>query len=330
MPRLLTLAALAILAVTELVACSDNGEGGPSITTRSCETAGTVQVGAKPWAVGVDERRHRLYSADEFDNTITIVDLCSHAKITTLGSGIGPNSISVNRETGAAFVSNFNSNEVTIIQDDQVKRTVHVGEAPWAVLADEEAGLAYVANSQSGNISIVNPETDTPAGTIDGLAEPRGLALYGRTLLVAEANANRVRAFDLETKTFTGEAAVGQRPQGLAVDTAANELWVTNVDDATVSVISLKTMAVIETIAVGLSPVQVAVNSTRQRAYTADSFADTVTVIDSGGRRVLNAFTGVQRPWDVEASSASGYIYVANSATSEIIVFEAAALEAKG
>ena len=322
-----------LTAAFTLAACSGGGYGGDddvSTPADGCAGAGSISVGSKPWAVASDAGSNRLYSADEFDNTITVVDLCTHATLATLPSGTGPNSISVNHRTGVAFISNFNSNDVTVILADQVIQTIPVGAAPWAVLADEDANVAYVANSAAASVMILDAEQPMPVDTIEGLEEPRGLARLGRTLYVAEAAANRVRAINLDTLEPAGDVAVGQRPQGLALDSVANRLWVTNVDDATVSVIDLASsgrslvgvMDVIATIPVGLSPLQIAVDPKSHRAYTADSFADAVTVIDTESQQVILTFTDIERPWDVEISEDGLYIYVANSATSEIKVFK--------
>jgi YVTN family beta-propeller protein len=317
------LAVFAVLAALAVAACSGDDDAGPTDSpSDECLATGAVSVGSKPWAVATDAASNRLYSADEFDNTVTILDLCTHAQVAKADSGTGPNSISVNHQTGVAFVSNFNSNDVTVIEGDAVIRTIPIGQNPWSVLADSDANVAYVANSQSGSISVVEAGSPQTIDTIEDLAEPRGLARIGRTLYVAEASANRVRAIDLDTGAPAGEVAVGQRPQGLAVDEAAGQLWVTNVDDGTVSVVKLDTMSVVATIAVGLSPLQVAVDPQRHRAYTADSFADAISVIDTQSHQVLNSYRSVQRPWDVEVSESGLLIYVANSATSEILILD--------
>lgn len=315
------LAVVGILAAFLFAACS--GDDAPDPTDApadECLATGRASVGAKPWAVASDAATNRLYSADEFDNTVTIIDLCTHEQVAKVNSGTGPNSISVNHKTGVAFISNFNSNDVTVIESDAVTATIPVGQNPWSVLADEDANVAYVANSQSGSISVVEPGSPQPLDTIEDLAEPRGLARIGRTLYVAEAAANRVRAIDLDSGVPAGEVAVGQRPQGLAVDESAGELWVTNVDDGTVSVVDLEAMTVVATIAVGLSPLQVAVDPQRHRAYTADSFADAISVIDTQTHQLLNSYRSVQRPWDVEVSESGLLVYVANSATSEVLI----------
>jgi YVTN family beta-propeller protein len=216
---------------------------------------------------------------------------------------------------------------VTVIQDDAVVATIPVGQAPWSVLADDEADVAYVANSEGGSVMILSADQPAPLHTIEGLAGPRGLALNGRTLYVAEASANRVRAIDLDTNEFAGEVTVGQRPQGLAIDPSRNELWVTSLDDATVSVLDLETLTVVATIPVGVSPLQVTVDPDRSRAYTADSFADSITVVDTQTQHVIATYRGVQRPWDVETSEDGLLVYVANSATSEILALDPASLE---
>ena len=122
------LAVVGILAAFLFAACS--GDDAPDPTDApadECLATGRASVGAKPWAVASDAATNRLYSADEFDNTVTIIDLCTHEQVAKVNSGTGPNSISVNHKTGVAFISNFNSNDVTVIESDAVTATMPAG-----------------------------------------------------------------------------------------------------------------------------------------------------------------------------------------------------------
>ncbi len=110
--------------------------------------------------------------------------------------------------------------------------------------------------------------------------------------LVANVNydGDSVSLIDTATETVVGAAAgcpgggcttlkVGRHPQDLAWAPDGEHLYVTNVDDHTVSVINLAKRHVTATIPVGASPTSIAITPTGKKAY--------VTNLDDGTIRVL-------------------------------------------
>src|ERR1019366_940460 len=72
---------------------------------------------------------------------------------------------------------------------------------------------------------------------------------------------------------------VGNGPQGLAVNTVTNKIYVPNSADNTVTVIDGATLAT-TVVAAGGDPIEVAVNSLTNQIYVANYTGNTVTVID--------------------------------------------------
>ena len=310
--------ALALL-VTILIgaACSGgNDHGQPS----------SIRVGAKPWAVAVNEVTRRLYAANEFDNTVTIADLDDGTIIATITVGVGPNAAAVNRTTGRVYIANAFSDDVTVIENDEVVATVPAGASPWDVAVDEATDRIYVANQGSGSgvdgtVSVIDGRTNQLASTLVGFQQPWGVIVIAGSLYVADANANALVKIDPTTGDTEGRLTVGTRPRGLAVDANATHLYVTNVEDQTVSVVDLASSAVVATITVGLSPQEVAVNPRRSEAYVVNTFADSLSIINTSDNSVKATVDAGNRPWDVKVSDDGIYIYVASSGSGEIKVF---------
>jgi YVTN family beta-propeller protein len=72
---------------------------------------------------------------------------------------------------------------------------------------------------------------------------------------------------------------VGNGPVGVAVNPSTGAVYVTNIKDGTVSVISGQTNTVTATIRVGNGPAGVTVNPLTGAVYTANIGDDTVSVI---------------------------------------------------
>jgi len=77
--------------------------------------------------------------------------------------------------------------------------------------------------------------------------------------------------------------AVGEKPQGLAVDAKANRIYVANVHGDSVSVIDGVRNAVIGTLRTGHNPYALAVNPTTARLYAALESEASSSVIDLKG-----------------------------------------------
>jgi YVTN family beta-propeller protein len=97
---------------------------------------------------------------------------------------------------------------------------------------------------------------------------------------VIDGSTNRVVA------TITGMTF----PYGIAIDSATNKVYVSNLKGNAVSVIDGATNQVIATIAVGADPAGVRINSTANLLYVANNLGGTISVIDTTSNTVTNTF----------------------------------------
>ncbi|HEY6536163.1 MAG TPA: YncE family protein, partial [Candidatus Nitrosocosmicus sp.] len=80
---------------------------------------------------------------------------------------------------------------------------------------------------------------------------------------------------------------VGHFPQGVAYDSAAGRVYVTNAASNTLSVISTSTNKVIVTIPVGSNPYGVAYDSAAGRVYVVNGGSNTLSVISTSTNKVI-------------------------------------------
>ena len=223
-----------------------------------------ISVGAKPWAVAIDPVDNRLYAANEFDNTVSVVDLCTHAVVATLPSGIGPRSISVDRKTGAAYVVDFNSNDVTVIAGDKVTQTIPVGRTPgpsWPTPMQERctSPTRRTAPSESSTRPPTRRSRPSRASSSHGVS-PSPAARSTSPMPVQ----NLVRAVNLDTLRPQARSPSARGRRAWPSTPTANRFYVTNIEDGTAFRRRPRTMYVVGTIGVGLSPFQIAVDPKAQ------------------------------------------------------------------
>src|SRR5262249_31766551 len=78
------------------------------------------------------------------------------------------NSFTVTAAHGRAYVTNFGSNSVTVIDttlNTFVGAPIPVGSGPLGVGVDPTVHRAYIANQNSSNVTVIDTTTNTVVGT---------------------------------------------------------------------------------------------------------------------------------------------------------------------
>jgi len=167
--------------------------------------------------------------------------------IATIGVGQGPGDVAVDSAAGTVYVTNADSNTVSVIDmaTNTLKATITLPMAsdPGAVAVDSGTGTVYVANhdpDNGGSVSVIDPATNTVKATIRLAYHPNGVAVdpAAGTVYVTNWLVNTVSVIDTATRTVTATIPVGTEPAGVAADPSTHTAYVTNFGDGTVSVIS--------------------------------------------------------------------------------------------
>ena len=124
---------------------------------------------------------------------------------------------------------------------------------------------------------------------------------------------------------------VGSDAFGVAVNPLTNRVYVTNIGDGTVSVISglgergsPQSRPVIATIRVGSSPARVAVNPLTRTAYVTNSGSGSVSVIDLRTNKVTTTIPVGGRPDGVAVNPVTNRVYVADGSGGAVTVIDGA------
>jgi len=110
----------------------------------------------------------------------------------------------------------------------------------------------------------------------------------------------------------TATITVGQFPSGVAYDSAKKEIFVSNLGDGTVSVISDATMSVIKTINVGKYPRGLAYDPAKGELFVSNSGDGTVSVLSDETNTVVATVKVGDNPFGPVYDPAKGEIYVPN------------------
>jgi YVTN family beta-propeller protein len=255
----------------------------PSILSKS-----GIDVNTFPIGIAVNPNTNKVYVANEYSNTVSVIDTETDKVQATINVGIFPYGIDINPLNNRVYVTNRGSNTVSVIDGsiDTKLLDISVGKSPVGIAVNPSVNLVYVTNFNDGTLSIIDDISNEINDTISIGKRPYGIAVnpLSNKIYVTNVDSNTVSVIDGDTKNITAKISVEKKPVGLAIDILKgnNRLYVTNLASDSVSVIDTLTNNVIGNIAsIGDSPVGIAINPITSKLYVSNIASNTVSVIDT-------------------------------------------------
>ncbi len=120
-----------------------------------------------------------------------------------------------------------------------VTATIPTGTSPYGVAVTPDGRHAYVTNNDSNSVSVIDTASNTVTATIPAEKDPRGVAVTpdGRHAYVANSVSASVSVIDTASNTVTATIPTGTSPRGVAVTPDGRHAYVTNNGSNSVSVI---------------------------------------------------------------------------------------------
>ncbi len=158
-----------------------------------------VPSGGEPSFIALDPARNRFYVTHHLDNTVGIHELSSGERLGTFPTGRGPYGIAIDPVRDRLYTADRDGRSVTIINlaDDSIVKHMPLNCTPYQV----------AVNPASGHLFVV-------------CADDQQLHIY-----------------DVETTLWLAWVPVGRgAEEGIAVDVATGQVYVSNGDDDTVTI----------------------------------------------------------------------------------------------
>jgi YVTN family beta-propeller protein len=255
---------------------------------------------------------------------------------TTVVTAGFPLALGVNTVTNQIYVTGWVDNlgvdggNVTVIDGATNNTvTVPVGNGPDSVAVNPVTNTIYVANNSpftfSGSVSVIDGNTNTITATVSTGCSLSTVAVNPVTNQIYVtgywSGCNILDVIDGATNTPTSLTA-GSQPNRIAINQAANKIYIANAGDSTVTVIDGATNTT-TIVPVGATPVDVAANSVTNKIYVVSQGNNTVTVIDGATNNTLPVPTGSQ-PFNIAVNPVTNKIYVSNAGDNTVTVIDGA------
>jgi YVTN family beta-propeller protein len=212
------------------------------------------------------------------------------------------------------YVADPDSNSLTLIRpsNESLVTTVSTGAYPYEPAFDGFAGDVYVSNTQSQSVTVVNATTNRAFENVTLAAAPVASTYDSVQGVVFTVGADAIYEVSTANRTLLRTASLGFPAQGVAFDSRTNQIYVTNPDNGTVTVLSAVTLSPVATIPVGATPLGVAYDNSTGLVYVACWGAGAVYSISGASRSVIGRTEVGSTPSAVVVDSTDRELFVTN------------------
>lgn len=222
--------------------------------------------------------------------------------------------VAVDDRNNTVWVTNTRDGGVAVYGQKDGKRLAAVGGIDHAreVVVDQQRGRVYASANGGASVAILDARTYKLIKKVDVASSgPAGLALDQRTGLVyaTDLTNNKVLVIDPNQPDKVRQFATGGKGSiSVDLDPVRRELYVSNQESGTVTVLNAATGAQVATIATGAGALSVRVDAAAKRAYVANREAGTVTVVSLTNKKILAQLATGPNPNHVVAVHGAAYV----------------------
>ena len=117
----------------------------------------TIPVGAWPIDLTYNPANNKIYCANNWRDTVTVIDGTINSVITAIPVGDEPYALIYNPTNNKVYCANEFSNDITVIDGaaDSVITVIEVGDGPIAFAYNPQYNRVYVANYYGNSVSVI-------------------------------------------------------------------------------------------------------------------------------------------------------------------------------
>jgi YVTN family beta-propeller protein len=236
------------------------------------------------------------------------------AGTSSIGVGTYPFDAAYDGANGWVYVTDEDSNNVSVIKGTQVLRTIPVGDAPGFATFDPANGCVYVANFYSDSVSVLRGLR--VIGTVAVGPGPSSMAYDGRNGYIYVPNADSDTLSVINGTSNVALVTVGALPDSATYDNANGYVYVSNEDSANVTV--LNGTSVVAWVKVGAYPYGAAYDRANGYVYVPNYGTNNVSVLN--GTNVVTSLKVDTGPLSATYDDGTDLVYVADQASANVSV----------
>lgn len=217
--------------------------------------------------------------------------------------------------TYQVYVTNEKSGDVTVINGSTLKvsATIPVGKRPRGIHASPDGKVVYVA--LSGTPIEGPPQIDA-----------QGNPIFDRKKDDDDENADKaadgIGVLDVRAQKLTGKLNAGSDPEEFALSKDGRQIYISNEDTKTASVINIGSGKVEHIIPVGQEPEGVTTTPDGRQFYITCEAGGDIYVVDAHSYSAVTHFKVHERPRSVAFLSAGGIGFIPSESSGELNIID--------
>lgn len=225
--------------------------------------AQSIAAGEHPAHVVTDRNGQLAFVADSGADAVRVLDLHTGREVARIATGRYPHGLRLSPDGSTLYVATMKSDAVSIIDVSSKRETarIKVGKAPVQVGFTADGKTAFASLSGENRLAIIDTDkraviARVPVGRlpVQMYATPDGRLLFVANQGSAARPDDRVTVIDLNTRKALADITTGKGAHGVAMSDDGAYAFVTNIQDATVSVIETTSSRVVANHRVGAGP----------------------------------------------------------------------------
>jgi YVTN family beta-propeller protein len=224
----------AVVGAKAFVSLSNLGSHGKlaviDLTSNSIITS--IDVGSDPFGVAI--RGNKVYVANnvQWTNgdpaTVRVLDATTYALLKTINVGVNPREIAINQTTGLAYVVNYTSKSVSVIDTntDTVQATIPLSYSPWAIaLAGNKAFVSAYVDGNNDVVFALDLVTNAVLATIPVGRTPYGIGATADNVYVSNLLSSLITVLDVATNAVVAIVPANGQPTDIEADPSSNRAY---------------------------------------------------------------------------------------------------------
>lgn len=290
---------------------------GPGTHLSEPRTSGATRSSADPHTLTEGGAERPDLGRSSLDRANLIVP--AYGNVSSIPVGINPTRADYDIGNGFVYVTNYGSNNVSVINGTTVIGSVNIGSDPNHPAYDDLNGYYYTANSGSNNVSVISGTrlvTSIPVGENPSFAtyDPGNGYVY-----VANQNTRNVSIISGTTVVRT--LSVKLPPAAATFDGENGYVYISEPNSPTSPGTNLSVIdgtSLIGSIAVGKNPLYAAYDPMDGFLYVPNYGSDNVSVIY--GTTVIASVDVGSEPYNATFDGRNGLVYITNYGSSNVSV----------
>jgi YVTN family beta-propeller protein len=323
-----------LISLTAIIIIIPSLSDNTFINTAQAHSA-TIPVGIRPGGITYDPSSDRIYVANIWSSTVSVISGSTNSVIDNILVGRYPLWPVYVPSNNQIYVTNAGSNDTYVINavTNRLVKSIAVGTNPFGIAYNPTNNSVYVTNLAKNAVSVIDAATDVvvsniPLGNFSGVINipdsnsPSLLAyvkdngaLYISKSPYAVSIINKVTNAAVDDILLDTARA---NPFGIAYNPTNHNIYVTKSARNQVSVISTITNSIVGNITVGTRPFDIVYNPINNDMYVANQGSNTVSVIDSARNSVIRTIPAGSQPTGITYDSSNQHLYVTNLDTNTV------------